>query len=88
MATKRARAKDIMTAIRDAAPDDATIARMLDGFALAYRPGEPGLTQEQKAGTFIRAVRSFVRDTVHAQEKRDAQEAAALTIQPPDMGND
>jgi hypothetical protein len=35
MATKLARAKDIMTAIRDAAPDDATIARMLDGFALA-----------------------------------------------------
>ena len=88
MATKRARAKDILTALRGDVADDTLLAHTLDVFAKRYAPDKLDLTLEQKAGVFLRAVRSFARDTVHSDDVREAQEQARLTIQPPDMGTD
>lgn len=89
MATKQARAKSILTALGDAEPDQAKIDRILNAFALAVAPTEAAtMTTAEKLTTFLRATRTFVRETVQGTEIRQAQEQARLTITPPDLGND
>lgn len=89
MATKPARAKSILTALLDAEPDAARLTRTLDAFALVYAPNEAAtMTTAEKTVTFLRAVRVFVRETVHGIEIVRAQEQARQTITPIDLGTD
>lgn len=57
--------------------------------ALAYAPLEAAtMTTAEKQATFLRATRTFVRETVHGAEVTRAQEEARLSITPPDLGTD
>lgn len=57
--------------------------------AVAYAPDEAAtMTTAEKAATFLRAVRAFVRENVQGIEVQQAQAIARQTIIPPDLGND
>jgi hypothetical protein len=74
-------------------PSNALMLRIANAFVVQYHPGvDPAtLTNEQKSGVVIRAIREFVQNTLSAGEANPAAEAArrtALQNAIIDLGND
>jgi hypothetical protein len=76
MATKINRAISILNAMADPATvDNALALKVANAYAYTYRRGEV-LTNEQKAGVFIAALRRMVQQTVTDSETSQAAETA------------
>lgn len=94
MATKVQRAVSILNALAD--PNTVTnvfAGRVANAFVYTYRRDlDPAaLTNEQKAGIVIRAVRDYVKQVVRDAEISQAMEATRVTTAPTaeiDIGTD
>lgn len=77
MATKINRSLSILNALRDPTPvTNAEAVRVASAFAYTYARNRTDLTNEQKAGLFVQAVRKFVQQII-----RDAEVSVALEIE-------
>jgi hypothetical protein len=77
MATKIQRAKSILDALRDPNPvTNAESVRVANAFAYTYARDRTDLTNEQKAGLFVQAIRNFVKQVI-----RDAEVSVALEVE-------
>lgn len=77
MATKIQRSVAILNALKDPSTvTNAEALRVANAFTYIYQREATGLTNEQKAGLFLRATRDFIKQVV-----RDAEIAQALEME-------
>lgn len=80
MATRIVRAKSIIDALSDPTPvTNAMAVRIAEAFAFTYRRGVT-LTNEQKSGVFIKALRDYVKQVVRDSEVSRAMETERVRV--------
>jgi len=83
MATNVQRASAILDALVDGAADPTVLGKVGDAYSFIYQPGEV-LTNQQKAGVFLHALRrdvkGIVRDAIRSQAAAAAADAADSDI--------
>lgn len=81
MATKINRAIAVLNALKDPLTvTNPEAVRVAAAFAYTYARAQAGLTNEQKAGLFLLAVRDFVKGVVRDAEMSQALEVERLRV--------
>ena len=85
--TNTQRLAALLAALRGSSVKAATVTRVANAFADAYRPNET-LSPDQAAALALHVAAGYVREIVVATERRAAEQAALANLIPFDLDAD